>query len=91
MSRRAAKVDTTSKELRAYAESVGFTVVVINAVFDCLLVFGALTFIVDWKTPGGGLTPDQAKLVARGVPLRCISTPTQVDALKVEAMIWLRS
>ena len=87
--RRAARVDDTAKGLRAYAESLGFTVVPLNGVIDCLLVWGALTFIVDWKSKGGGLTDEQAKLVAKGVPIRCISLPVQLDALKKEAEVWL--
>ena len=82
--RRAARVDNTAKELRAYAESLGFVVVPINGVIDCLLVWGTHTLIVDWKSKGGTLTPDQIKLVAKGVPVRCVSTPDQVQALKDE-------
>jgi len=94
--RNAARVDTGTKELRAYAESIGFLVVVINDVVDCLLVWGGvLVFIVDWKsergTARGDLTSEQSKLVAKGVPVKFISTPAQLDALKVEAQIWLRS
>jgi hypothetical protein len=82
--RRAARVDNTAKELRAYAESLGFVVVPINGVIDCLLVWGDTVRVVDWKSKGGTLTPDQIKLVARGVPVRFVSTPAQVDALKAE-------
>jgi hypothetical protein len=39
---------------------------------------------VDWKSKGGTLTPDQIKLVAKGVPVRFLSRPEQLDALKVE-------
>jgi hypothetical protein len=84
MGRRAARVDATAKTLRAYAESLGFGVVVINGVVDSLLVWGSRVVIVDWKSKGGTLTPDQAKLVARGVPIRFITTPEQLDALKAE-------
>jgi hypothetical protein len=82
--RRAARTDSTAKTLRAYAESLGFVVVPINGVIDCLLVWGTQTVIVDWKSPGGTLTPDQAKLVARGVPVRFVTTPAQVDHLLSE-------
>ena len=84
--RHAARTDNTSKALRAYAESLGFVVVVINGVIDCLLVWGQRVVMVDWKSKGGTLTPDQIKLVARGVPVRFITTPEQLDALKVEVM-----
>ena len=41
-------------------------------------------FIVDWKSPGGTMTPDQMKLAVKGVPIRFITTPEQLDALKRE-------
>jgi len=82
--RRAARVDATAKELRAYAESLGFVVVVINGVVDCLLVWGDRVFIVDWKSKGGTLTSEQARLTAKGVRIRFISTPLQLDQLKAE-------
>ena len=84
MGRQAARVDATAKALRAYAESLGFGVVVLNGVVDSLLVWGSTVLIVDWKSKGGTLTPDQGKLVARGVPIRFISSPEQLDALKAE-------
>jgi ATP-dependent exoDNAse (exonuclease V) beta subunit len=84
MARRAARVDTSSKALRAYAESLGFLVIVLNGVIDCLLVWGSRVLMVDWKSKGGLLTSDQAKLVARGAPIKFISTPEQLDALKRE-------
>lgn len=82
--RRAARIDNTAKALRAYAESIGFLVVPLNGVVDCLLCFGTRTFPVDWKSPGGALTVDQQKLCAKGVPVRFISTPEQLDQLKWE-------
>jgi hypothetical protein len=88
--RKAARIDGTAKALRAYAESVGFTVVVVNDVIDCLLCYGQLVFIVDWKSKGGTLTDAQTKLVAKGAPIRFITTPAQVDALRTEADRWLR-
>lgn len=82
--RRAARVDTTAKDLRAYAESLGFLVLPINGVIDCLLQYGALTFVVDWKSKGGELTKDQAKWVAKGAVIRFISTPSQLEQLLSE-------
>jgi hypothetical protein len=82
--RRAARVDTTAAALRAYAESLGFLVVPINGVIDCLLQFGSQTVVVDWKSKGGTLTPDQIKLVAKGLQMRFIHKPEQLDALKAE-------
>ena len=82
--RRAARIDNTAKELRAYAESLGFLVVPINGVIDCLLQLGSQTVIVDWKSKGGTLTPDQIKLCAKGLQMRFISHPGQLEQLKAE-------
>lgn len=82
--RRAARTDSTARDLRAYAESLGFVVVPINGVIDCLLIWGVQVAICDWKSKGGTLTPKQAKLVAQGVPVRFLSTPAQIDALRAE-------
>lgn len=38
------------------------------------------------KSPGGTLTPDQIKLVAKGLQIRFVSRPEQLDALKAELM-----
>ena len=84
--RRAARVDNTAKELRAYAESLGFVVVPINGVIDCLLCYGSQSLATDWKSKGGTLTADQIKLVAKGVQVRFISRPEQLDALRAELM-----
>ena len=86
MGRQAARVDNTAKVLRKYAEDIGFTVVALNGIVDCLLVLGSTVVVVDWKSTGGTLTPDQGKLVARGVPIKFISQPAQLDALKVELL-----
>lgn len=82
--RRAARTDITAKALRAYAESVGFVVAHIGGVIDCLLVWGTTVLAVDWKSKGGELTKDQAKWVAKGIPIRFITTTAQVDALRDE-------
>jgi len=84
--RRAARVDNTAAALRKYAESIGFVVIPINGVIDCLLQLGAQTAVVDWKSPMGSLTDAQAKLVARGARIRFVSTPEQIDALRSELM-----
>lgn len=84
--RRAARVDNTAKTLRAYAESLGFVVVPINGVIDCLLQYGSQTVVCDWKSPGGTLTPDQIKLVAKGLQMRFISRVEQLDQLRQELM-----
>ncbi len=78
------RVDDTAKSLRAYAESIGFVVVPINGVVDCLLQYGPHTVVCDWKSPGGTLTPDQIKLVAKGLQMRFIHKPEQLEQLKAE-------
>jgi len=82
--RRAAKIDTTAKPLIAYAESLGFVYCSLNGVIDGLLAWGHLVTAVDWKSKGGSLTDAQAKLVAKGFPVRFLSTPEQVQALRDE-------
>ena len=82
--RKAARIDNTAKELRAYAESIGFVVLPINGVVDCVLQYGSQQAITDWKSKGGTLTDAQAKLVAKGLRIAFVSTPDQLDALKAE-------
>jgi hypothetical protein len=84
--RRAARVDNTAKALRAYAESLGFLVLPINGVIDCLLQWGQTTIVCDWKSPGGDLTDAQAKWIAKGAQIRFIHRPEQIDALRAELM-----
>jgi hypothetical protein len=81
---RAKRIDSTATALIAYAKSVGFDYVPINDVIDGLLVWGQTVIIADWKSHGGELTPAQSRLIARGVPVRFLSRPEQLDALKAE-------
>lgn len=82
--RRAARVDNTAKELRAYAESIGFTVAHLGGVVDCLLIWGERVIVCDWKSKGGEITKDQGKWIAKGVPIKFLSKPEQLEALKAE-------
>ncbi len=82
--RRAARIDNTAKTLTAYAESLGFTYCPINGVIDGLLAWGQTVTAVDWKSKGGTLTDSQVKLIAKGFPVRFLSTPEQIDALRDE-------
>ena len=84
--RKAARIDNTAKPLIAYAESLGFVYCPINGTVDGVLAWGQTTTVVDWKSKGGELTPAQSKLVARGFPVRFISKPEQLDALRAELM-----
>jgi hypothetical protein len=83
---KAKRIDNTAPALVAYAKDIGFDYLPINGVVDGVLAYGHLTTVVDWKSPGGELTKEQAKLVARGFPLRLISRPEQLDALRSELM-----
>jgi hypothetical protein len=82
--RRAGRTDNTAAALVAYAKSLGFDYEPINGSIDGLLAWGYVVVPVDWKSPGGMLTPKQQRMVARGFPVRFISTPAQIDALRAE-------
>lgn len=76
--------DTTAKALIAYAESLGFIYLELGVVIDGILAYGQRIVAVDWKSAGGTLTPKQQRLIARGFPVRFISTPAQLEAVKAE-------
>lgn len=81
-----ARIDNTARTLTAYAKSLGFDYEPVNATFDGVLAWGTTAICVDWKSPGGLLTPTQQRMVARGFPIRYISKPEQLDALRHELM-----
>ena len=77
--------DTGSKELIAYAKSIGFDYAHLGGEVDGFLWIGARSVVVDWKkAKGGALTPAQARLVGRGAPIHFISKVEQLDQLKTE-------
>lgn len=78
--------DAGSKELKAYAESLGFVAHSEGGTVDCYLAWGDRIIAVDWKSKGGTLTPSQQRLLARGFPVRYISRPEQIDQLRNELM-----
>lgn len=78
------RVDATSKSLIAYAESLGFVYCPVNGAVDGLLAWGQAVTAIDWKSPGGTLTPTQQRLIARGFPVRFLSRPEQLDQLRAE-------
>ena len=80
------RVDNGSKELKAYAESLGFVAHSEGGTVDCYLAFGDRIFAVEFKSKGGTLTPSQQRLIARGFPVKFVSKPEQIDALRAEAM-----
>ncbi len=84
--RYAAKVDGTQKALVAVAKQFGAKYHHIGGVIDGLLLYNGRLLAVDWKSPGGTLTPEQAKLVAAGWPILFISDEQQlIQALRSEA------
>lgn len=81
------RVDATEKPLVAYAKSIGFGYAKNGGDWDGDLFWGRTVIPVEWKTPEVGTTkPKQLKLIAAGFPLRFISTPAQLDALRSELM-----
>ena len=84
--RRAARIDNTATALIAYAKSIGFDYGVINGDIDGYLWLGRRVVLVDWKSPGGELTPTQARMVAKGAPIHFVSKPEQLDVLKSDLM-----
>lgn len=78
--------DTGSKELQAYAESLGFVVYSDGGAVDAHLALGTKIAAVDWKSKGGELTKSQQRLIAKGYPIRFVSKPEQLDALRNELM-----
>jgi hypothetical protein len=84
MKYRVNRPDTGSKELIAYAKSLGFDYEHMGGSIDGVLAWGDKVTLVEWKSKGGTLTPSQQRLVARGFPVRFVSRPEQLDALKVE-------
>ena len=78
--------DAGSKELIAYAESLGFLYEHFGGALDGALAWGQTVVLIDWKSKGGTLTPAQQRLMARGFPVRYISQPAQLDALRAELM-----
>lgn len=76
--------DTGSKALEQYAESLGFVVYSEAGAIDAHLALGQRIVAVEWKSAGGTLTPKQMRLIAKGYPVRFISAPAQLDALKAE-------
>ena len=79
------RVDGSEKELVAYARSIGFGYAKNGGDWDGDLFLGQRVIPVDWKSPDKGtVKPKQLRLLADGFPLKFISRPEQLDALKVE-------
>lgn len=80
ITRYAKRTDLTAKTLIAYARSRGAQYLPLDGTLDGALKVGRVQRLVDWKTPGATLTPEQARLVAAGWQIAFLSTPAQVDA-----------
>lgn len=78
------RTDATAKALTAEAKRLGVDVELLGGAVDAVWWLGATVRLVDYKSPGGELQPSQAKLIARGCPLRFVSTPEQAAALVAE-------
>jgi hypothetical protein len=76
--RRAARIDTTAKQLIAVVKACGAKYLPLNGVIDGVVLSRGKVWLVDWKSPGGTLTPAQAKLIAAGWPIHCWSDEQQV-------------
>ena len=81
--RRAARVDTSASALVKTARELGAYVVPLNSIVDCLIYWRGVWHVVDWKSPGGHLTPAQQKLVidTGGAGVKFISTEAQLREL----------
>ena len=66
------------------AKSIGFDYEHMGGSIDGVLAWGQTAILVEWKSKGGTLTPSQQRLIARGFPVRFVSKPDQLDALKAE-------
>lgn len=78
--------DNGSKALEKYAEDLGFVVHSEGGAIDAYLALGQQIVAVEWKSKGGTLTPSQQRIIAKGFPVRFVSTPAQLDALRAELM-----
>ncbi len=78
--------DTGSKELIAYAKSIGFDYEHLGGSIDGALALGSRAILVEWKRAdkSAELTPTQQRLVARGFPVRFVSRTEQLDEIKKE-------
>jgi hypothetical protein len=78
------RTDNGAKALQAYADSIGFVRHSDGGAIDDYLAIGQRIAAVEYKSKGGTLTPSQQRIIAKGFPVRFISSPEQLDALKLE-------
>jgi hypothetical protein len=76
--------DNGSKELEAYAKTLGFGVAHIGGDWDCDLYLGSRVIPCDWKSATAPMTPKQQKLILAGFPLRFVSSAQQLEQLRAE-------
>lgn len=85
--RRAAKVDSTARDLVQAARQMGAKVLILNDVIDAAVLVRGNIYLVDWKTPRGKRNPRmirthrQMELEAEGWPIRYIGTLDGLERL----------
>ena len=75
------RADTTAKALKAAALKLGASVMPIDGIVDCLIFHKGRVLLIDWKSKGGGMTPDQIKYTSNGWPICYVSDINQLVAL----------
>ena len=78
------RVDAGSKALTALARKSGVEVEPINGSIDAIWWLGTVVRLVDYKGTHDAITSKQGSLIARGCPLRFVSSSDQVLALVAE-------
>ena len=76
--------DGTAKALTADCKRLGLECASLGGAIDAVVWYGPVVRLIDWKAAGGELTDSQSKLVARGLPIRFVSTVPQLEALAAE-------
>lgn len=78
------KVDTTAKALTAHAKTLGLGVVPLGGAIDAVVWYRHVVRLVDWKTPGEGLTESQGRLLVAGCPINFVATTEQLELLAAD-------
>ena len=77
--KRAARVDVTAKALTAVARKLGVQVLLLGGgPIDAVWHWRGKVWLVDYKSPKGGLTETQARLVTDGWPITFVRTTDDV-------------
>lgn len=73
--------DITKDALVAEAKRYGARVLDLDGAIDALVWHRGHLLMVDWKRPGGKLTPTQERLIELGWPLHLVSTSQELRSL----------